>query len=50
MMVGFVHFIMRRFTEDAMIQMAMIHPVDIRVRAPLRRSQREDARDRHAAQ
>jgi len=45
-----VRFIMRRFTEDAMIQMAMIHPIDIRVRAPLRRSQREDARDRHAAQ
>jgi hypothetical protein len=49
MMVRFVHFIMRRFTEDAVIQMAMIHPVDIRVRARLWRSQREDARDRHAA-
>jgi hypothetical protein len=48
MMVGFVHFIMRRSTVDAMIQMAMIRPVDIR--APLRRSQHEDARDRHAAQ
>jgi hypothetical protein len=38
MMGRFVHFIMRRFTEDAVIQMAMIHPVDIRVRVPLRHS------------